>query len=234
MTPHIEAKKSDIASVVIMPGDPNRAKFIAENYLTDYRLVNEVRGELAYTGFYKNKEVTVMSSGMGMPSMGIYSYELFNTYEVDTIIRVGSFGAYTSDINVYDLLLVAESYSDTNFDVATTGVNNDILLPSIELNDKIKDTAKRLNFDLKEGKIYSSDAFYTEESKISLYETEGCLGVEMESFALFQNAKTLNKKAACILTCSDNLVTKVETTSEERETAFTKMMELALETIKGE
>ena len=137
MTPHIEAKKEDIASIVIMPGDPLRAKYIAENYLTDYMLVNDVRNMLAYTGYYKGKRVTVMASGMGNPSMGIYSYELFKFYDVDTIIRVGSCGAYTKNLNLYDLILVEESYSDSNYAFVQNGFKDKIITSSSELNEVI-------------------------------------------------------------------------------------------------
>lgn len=231
MTPHNEAKKEDIAKTVIMPGDPLRAKFIAETYLKDFKLVNSVRNILAYTGYYNDKKVTVMASGMGMPSIGIYSYELFKFYDVDNIIRVGSCGAYTDKLNLYDLILVTESYSDSSYAYVQNGYNNDVIESSKELNDKIEKVALENNIKINKGTIYSSDVFYGDRDINYLYNSKKCLGVEMESFALFHNAKTLNKKATCLLTVSDNLITKEETTSLERQNSFTKMMELALKSL---
>ena len=232
MTPHIEAKLEDIASVVLMPGDPLRAKKIADEYLENPRLVNTVRNIFAYTGIYKGKEVTVMASGMGMPSIGIYSYELYNVYNVDTIIRIGSCGAYTTELNLYDLILVNASYSTSNYAYDQNGCTDKVLYPSLELNKKIEETAEKLTYPIHKGTIYSSDVFYSAVADYKkLNEEHNCLGVEMESFALFHNANVLGKKAACILTVSDNLVTKEETSSEERQNSFKKMMVLALESI---
>ena len=232
MTPHIEANIEDIAKVVLMPGDPLRAKKIADDYLENVRLVNTVRNIYAFTGTYKGKEVTVMASGMGMPSVGIYSYELFKFYNVESIIRVGSCGAYTSDLNLYDLILVDSSFSNSTYAMTQNGCEDKILYPSDKLNQKIEDTANKLEFPITKGRIYSSDVFYSDIVDISkLYSEYKCLGVEMESFALFHNAKVLGKNAACILTVSDNLITKEETSSEERQNSFKKMMELALESI---
>ena len=230
MTAHIEAKKGEIAKTVIMPGDPLRAKFIAETYLENYKLVNQVRGILAYTGTYKGKEVTVMASGMGMPSMGIYSYELFKFYDVDNIIRVVSAGAYTSDLNLYDLVLVNSCYSESTYAKTQNGEEANTLMSSSSLNSKIKEAASNLEKHMSCGTVHSSDVFYKDNNNFSeLFDKYGCLAVEMESFALFHNAKALGKNAACILTISDNLVTHEETTSSERQTAFTNMMEVALE-----
>ena len=232
MTPHINAKEGSIAKTVIMPGDPMRAKFIAENYLTDYEIVSNVRGIVAYTGKYKNKQVTIMASGMGMPSIGIYSYELFNFYDVDNIIRVGSCGAYTEDLNIYDVILVDESYSTSSFAKVQNGCLDDVIKSDANLNNKIKNAALKLNINLNTGRIYSSDVFYTEDSVYEIMRDKyNCLGVEMESFALFHNAKVLNKHAACILTVSDSFVKDDITSSEEREKSFTTMIELALESI---
>lgn len=232
MTPHIEAKKEDIAKIVLMPGDPLRAKKIAETYLENYRLVNTVRNIFAYTGTYKGKEVTVMASGMGMPSIGIYSYELFKFYDVESIIRIGSCGVYTDKLDLYDLILVNASYSTSSYALNQNGCTDKILYPSKHLNSKIEETANKLNLKLNIGTIYSSDVFYSEIADIhELYNKYNCLGVEMESFALFHNANVLGKKAACILTVSDSLITKKETTALERQNAFDKMMLLALETI---
>ena len=229
MTPHIEAKKGEIAKTVLMPGDPLRAKFIADNYLTDVRLVNKVRNIFAYTGKYKGKEVTVMASGMGMPSMGIYSYELYKFYNVENIIRIGSAGAYTSDIDLYDLVLADDSYSLSSF-AKVQGYDSETIKGSEILNNALKQSAEKLNKKMRVGRIFSSDVFYGDVDINDLYENKKCLCVEMESFALFYNALKLNKKAACLLTISDNLITKEETTSEERQNAFKDMMELALET----
>lgn len=230
MTAHIESKKEDIAKVVLMPGDPLRAKFIAENFLTDYRLVNSVRNVFAYTGFYNGVEVTIFASGMGIPSMGIYSYELFKFYDVECIIRIGSAGAYTQDLNLYDVFLVESSYSESTYADIQDNVKDTILFSDVEVNNLIKETARNLSIDLKSGTIHSSDVFYKENNRfVELFNQYGCQAVEMETFALFHNAKTLNKKASAIVTISDNLVTKEETTSEERQNSFTTMMKLALE-----
>lgn len=229
MTPHIEALVEDIAPTVIMPGDPLRAKFIAENFLEDAKLVNQVRGVFGYTGYYKGKRVTVMASGMGIPSIGIYSYELYKFYGVQNIIRVGSFGAYTDTIKLYDLVLVKNSYSESHFAVEQNGNTDKIVEGSKMLTDKILTTAVETKTKIKYLPIHCSEAFYKEDNRFeNIYNTYGCVGCEMESFALFQIAKSLGRNAACILTCSDNLVTKQETTSQERQTSFTKMIELAL------
>ncbi len=232
MTEHIEAKKNEIAKTVIMPGDPLRVKMIATRYLSDYKLVNQVRGILAYTGKYKGKEVTIMASGMGMPSIGIYSYELFKFYDVDTIIRVGTCGAYSPDLNLYDTVLETEAYSDSNYAYNQNGATYDTINSNEELNEKIKKTALKININLITGKIHSSDVFYKENDNFKeLYKHKNCLGVEMESFALFHNAKILNKKATCLLTISNNLANGSTTSSLERQNAFTDMIVLALESI---
>ncbi len=231
-TPHIEAEKKEIAKVVLMPGDPLRAKFIAETYLEDVTCFNHVRNMLGYTGTYKGKKISVMGSGMGMPSIGIYSYELFSQYDVDVIIRVGSAGSYAIQAKVYDVILVSEAYSESNFAKVQNGYDKQYTYPSTSLNNKIKEVAKQRNIPLQEGCIHSSDVFYQEDKSPyheKLHQTYGCIGVEMESFALFHNAKVLNKKAACLLTISDSFVEKQATSAKERETSFTVMMELALE-----
>ena len=230
MTPHIEAKKNEIAKTVIMPGDPLRAKYIAENFLDNYKLVNTVRGMYAYTGTYKGKNVTVMASGMGMPSMGIYSYELFKFYDVDNIIRIGSAGAYTADLKLYDTVLVSASYSTSKYAYSQNGCEDTIIKPSESLNNKIIKHANNINLII--GTVHSSDVFYSEINNIDdLVQNHGCIAVEMESFALFHNAKVLGKNAACLLTISDNVITHEETTSKERETAFNDMIILSLETV---
>lgn len=230
MTPHIEAEKKQIAKTVIMPGDPLRAKKVAETYLEDYQLVNKVRNIYAYTGTYKGKEVTIMASGMGCASIGIYSYELFKFYDVDNIIRVGTAGSYTENLNLYDILLVEESYSDSSFAKVQNHSLEDTISSSTGLNDVIKNTAKELNIPLAAGKVYSTDVFYKENDNLEkIVQEQGCIACEMETFALFHNAKICDKQATCLLTISDNVITKEETTSLERETKFMKMMELALE-----
>lgn len=231
-TPHNAAEKGAFAKTVLMPGDPLRAKFIAENFLEDAQLVTSVRNVLGYTGTYNGKRVSVMASGMGMPSTGIYSYELFSQYGVETIIRVGSSGAYTEDLKLYDVVLAESAYSESNYAKAQSGCEDDVMYPSREVNDRILAAAEKLGIPCKEERIHSSDVFYYEASQGSFTrfpEEHGAKCVEMESFALFHNANVLGKKAACILTISDSLVTHEETTAEERQNAFTAMMKIALE-----
>lgn len=230
MTPHNEARKEDIAKVVLMPGDPLRAKFIAENFMDNYKVVNSVRGMLAYTGEYKGKRITVMGHGMGIPSVGIYSYELFKFYDVDAIIRIGSCGSYKKDVKVLDVLLVDNAYSESTYALVQSGFTGNMTKSSDELNEKIKETAKEMNLDVRFSNIHSSDVFYSDTTNIEeLTEKYGCSAVEMESFGLFHNANVLNKKAACILTVSDSLVEKAELTADERRTSMTNMIKLALE-----
>ena len=230
MTPHNEARKEDIAKVVLMPGDPLRAKFIAENFMDNCKDVNSVRGMLAYTGEYKGKRITVMGHGMGIPSVGIYSYELFKFYDVDTIIRIGSCGSYKKDVKVLDVLLVDNAYSESTYALVQSGFTGNMTKSNDELNSKIKETAKEMNLDIKFSNIHSSDVFYSDTTDIKeLTEKYGCCAVEMESFGLFHNANVLNKKAACILTVSDSLVEKAELTADERRTSMTNMIKLALE-----
>lgn len=231
-TPHIEVKdKNKIAKTVLMPGDPLRAKFIAETYLEDVELVNQVRNMFAYTGYYKGKKVTVMGSGMGMPSIGIYSYELYDVYGVENIIRVGSCGSYTKDINVYDVIIVDKAFSESSYAATAFGYQENILNADPSLVEKLNESAKKLNINVFNETIHSSDVFYRAHGDVfkDVRDAYGCVGVEMESFALFANARHLGKKAACILTVSDSLVTKEVTTAEERQTSFNKMMEIALE-----
>lgn len=229
-TPHIESKKEDIAATVLMPGDPLRAKYIAEHYLENARLINTVRNMYGYTGTYKGKEITVFASGMGMPSIGIYSYELFKFYDVENIIRIGSAGAYLKELKLYDVILAEQSYSESSFAKAQNNEIYHTLESSHQLNAIIEQTAQELNIKLTSGTIHSSDVFYHDNSiymeEVSKYH---CLACEMESFALFHNAKLLGKNASCILTISDNLVTKEETTSEDREKGLNDMILLALE-----
>ncbi len=231
-TPHIEVKEEGIiAKTVLMPGDPLRAKFIAEKFLENVEQFNTVRNMFGFTGTYKGRKISVMGSGMGMPSIGIYSYELFNSYGVENIIRIGSCGAYTDELDLYDVLLATDAWSESSYAKVQSGYDKDAIEADAELNERIENIAKELNIPVRSGRIHSSDVFYRENFKEfeGIRDNHGCMAVEMESFALFANAKVLGKKAACLLTVSDSLVTGELTTSEERQNAFTKMMEIALE-----
>ena len=231
-TPHNGAENGAFAKTVLMPGDPLRAKFIAETFLENPKLVTSVRNVLGYTGTYNGKEISVMASGMGMPSIGIYSFELFSQYGVETIVRIGSAGSYTKDLNLYDVVLAESAYSESSYAKTQNGCEDDIMYPSREINDKLLAAAEKLGIPCKEARIHSSDVFYQDANRGSFTrypEKYGAMCVEMESFALFHNANVLGKKAACILTISDSLVTHEETTAEERQNAFTAMMKIALE-----
>lgn len=231
-TPHIEANKGEIAEVVLMPGDPLRAKFIADTYLTEVTIFNDVRNMLGFTGYYNGKKVSVMGSGMGMPSIGIYSYELFNEYGVKKIIRIGSCGALIEDLNLFDVILVDASYSDSSYAYVQNGNTNNTIASSISLTNHIEDIAIKEGIKITKGNIYSTDVFYKENINIKMLVNEhSCIGTEMESFALFHNAEVLNKEAACLLTVSDSLVTNEATTSEEREKSFLNMVLLALKAL---
>ena len=230
MTPHIKAKKNDFAKVVLMPGDPLRAKWIAENFLEDAQQINDIRGMLAFTGKYKGKKVSIMGHGMGIPSIGIYSYELFKFFNVETIIRIGSAGAYKKEVQVGSVALVKEAISESTFaDLLNVKTDNNVLYPSKEINEVIQNTAKELSINLLNPRIHSSDIFYGVRSVDQIVEKTNADLVEMESFALFANAKLLNKKAACLLTCSDSLVTHEAMSAEDRQTKFVDMVKLALE-----
>ena len=230
-TPHNNANYGDIAKTVLMPGDPLRAKFIAETFLENPVLFNTVRNMFGYTGTYNGKKVSVMGSGMGMPSIGIYSYELYNEYGVENIIRIGSAGGYTKEAKIYDVILANKAYSESSYAKTQCGYESDTLYPDAELNDKLKKAAKELNIPLQEGGIHSSDVFYRQGGSDYMKDVveKGCVAVEMESFALFSNARVLGKKAACLVTISDSFVTPEITTAEERQTSFTNMMKIALE-----
>lgn len=231
-TPHNTAKSGEIAKTVLMPGDPLRAKFIAETYLENPVQFNTVRNMFGYTGTYKGKQISVMGSGMGMPSIGIYSYELYKFYDVENIIRVGSSGAYTDELNIHDIVLVDSSWSQSTYANVQAGVEGDIQYPSELLTNKIEETAKQINIPIVRGRIHSSDVFYYESSVpnyIDFYNNHKCICTEMESYALFHNAKTLGKQAASLLTISDSLVTHEEISAEARQTSFNKMLQIALE-----
>ncbi len=230
-TPHNSANLGEVAKTVLMPGDPLRAKFIADTYLTDVKLINRVRNMFGYTGKYKGKEVSVMGGGMGMPSVGIYSYELFKFYGVENIIRIGTAGSYIPELNVFDLVLAKDAYSESSYAIDMANYTEDIQKPSESLNNVIIETAKDLNFNLHVGTIHSSDVFYhlPESKYMDGVKKHNCSCVEMESFALFANARATGKRASCILTISDSLVSHQETTAEEREKLMNNMMLLGLE-----
>lgn len=231
-TPHNAAQVGDIAKTVLMPGDPLRAKFIAETYLENPVQFNTVRNMFGYTGTYKGKPISVMGSGMGMASIGIYSYELYKFYGVENIIRIGSAGAYTDQLALFDLVLATSAWSESTFALAQAGVSGDIQLPSETLNQGIVEAGKTLGTPIRQARIHSSDVFYHEnnvDDHNDFFTKHDCVCVEMESYALFHNAKILGKNAACLLTISDSLVTSAATTAQERQTSFNKMMEVALE-----
>ncbi len=230
-TPHIKAEKGDIARTVLMPGDPLRAKYVAENYLENAKLFNTVRNMFGYTGTYQGKRISVMGSGMGMPSIGIYSYELFKFFDVENIIRIGSCGAYTDQIGLYDVLLADCAYSESTYAAVQSGEDKGpYTYPSKSLNERIEAIAEDLGTPITKGTIHSSDVFYREnfEEFKRIRDEHWAIAVEMEAFALFHNAQVTGKNAATILTVSDSLVTQEETSPEERQNAFTNMMEIAL------
>ena len=228
-TAHNETEKGEIARIVLMPGDPLRARHIAQTYLDQPVQFNAVRGMLGYTGEYRGRKVSVMGSGMGMPSIGIYSYELFRFYDVDAIIRVGSAGAYVSELNLFDLVLADSAWSESTYALAQSGESQDVQQPDPQLNEIIRSAAHKLQVPLHEGRIHSSDVFYHEQDELARYRSHGCVCVEMESFALFHNARVCGKQAACLLTISDSLISGVQTSAAQRERAFGQMRETALE-----
>lgn len=232
-TPHNRAEKGEIARTVLMPGDPLRAKWIAETYLEDAILVNDVRNVYCYTGRYKGKQLSVMASGMGMPSMGIYSYELYKFYDVDTILRIGSTGAYTEKLKVMDMVLADAVWSESTYGQSQSLDTAVWQYPSGGLNEIILSEAEKTARHLVSGHVHSVDAFYHEPEAAGLFQKKirenGLLCVEMESFALFHNASVLGKQAACLLTVSDSLVTGEELDASARQLAFSDMVELALD-----
>ena len=234
-TPHIGCEKSDIAETVLMPGDPLRAKYIAENFLEDAKLVNEVRNMFGYTGTYKGKKVTVFASGMGIPSIGIYSYELYKFYDVKNIIRIGTCGSFNKDIKLLDVILSSGAYCKSYFDQLLDGVDVDFIQSSSELNRKIMNAAKVKGLDLKYGKTITSDVFDlycdNEEKFRGNYPNMEFLSVEMEAFGLFYIAKKLGKEASCLMTVVDSLFDKRSLTSEDREKSLNDMITMALDSI---
>lgn len=232
-TPHNEANLGDIAKTVIMPGDPLRAKYIAENFLDDYKLVNSVRGIYTYTGKYKGKEITVMASGMGMPSMGIYSYELYKFYEVENIIRIGSCGSYKPTLKLFDIILAEKTFSESNFALTLNNDDCHIVSSDSELNSKIIDTAQNNNINIFSGNTVCTDCFdlyMTDVNQFLARVPDGFnpVSAEMEAFALFYVAKLLNKKAACLMSVVDSKYIKEIATPEERQTGLNNMIKLAL------
>ena len=228
-TPHINSTPNDFAKTVLMPGDPLRAKFIAENFLDDVRLVNDVRGINGYTGSYKGVPVSVMASGMGMPSIGIYSYELFNFFGVENIIRIGSAGSINNDIKLRDIVVGMGACTNSNF--ASQYNLNGTFAPicSYDLLKTCAETADELNLDIKVGNLYSSDTFYDDGLSTASWGKMGVMAVEMEAAALYMNAARCGKNALAICTISDHVLTGESTNAEERQTSFTDMMKLALE-----
>ncbi len=229
-TPHINAKEGDFAKTVLMPGDPLRAKYIAETYLENPRLVTSVRNILGYTGTYKGKEISVMGSGMGMPSIGIYSYELFNFYGVENIIRIGSAGGFSDELKLMDIVIGMGACTNSNY-ASQYGLPGTFApIADYGLMQKAIEAAKEQGTRVVIGNVLSSDPFYNaDETANDKWKSMGVLAVEMEAAALYMNAAKAGKKALCLFTISDHLYTGEELSSEERQVGFGKMMEIALE-----
>ncbi len=230
-TPHNQAKVGEIASTVIMSGDPLRAKFIAENYLEDAKCFNEVRGMLGYTGYYKGKKVSAMGHGMGMPSIGIYTYELYNFYGVENIIRVGSAGGLRNDVKLRDIVIAMGACTNSNYAQQFGLPGTFAPIASYSLLEKAVQKAREMNLEIKVGNILTSDVFYEDIPTQKEWVKMGVLAVEMEAAALYMNAARAGKNALCICTISDLPFTGEACTSEERQTTFTQMIELALEIV---
>ena len=231
-TTHINAPKDGFAKTVLMPGDPKRAKHIAETYLKNAVLVNNVRGIQGYTGEYKGKKVSVMASGMGIPSIGIYSYELYHAYGVENIIRVGTAGGMVPDIKLRDIIIGTGACTDSNY-AMHYGLKGTIsAVASFELLKKADEAVQKLGFQDKArfGQIFSTDVFYKDQPDTLDWAKIGCVGVEMESYALYLNAARAGKRALSICSISDNLINKEELTAEERAKTVNDMILLALET----
>lgn len=230
-TPHISAKAGDFAKTVLMPGDPLRAKFIAETYLEEAQLVNQVRGMFGYTGYYNGKRVSVMASGMGIASMGIYSYELFHFYDVDNIIRIGTAGAMHPDLKVRDIVLGMGACTDSAYAAQYQLPGTFAPIASYELIEKAVTEIKKMgHVNYKVGNLYTSDAFYNDNPAVTAaWQKMGVLAVEMEAAGLYMNAARAGKQALAICTISDHMLTGESTTAEERQTNFHDMMKIALE-----
>lgn len=230
-TPHIESKENEIASIVLMPGDPNRAKYIADNYLSNVKIVNKVRGMNAYTGQYQGKNITIFPSGMGIPSTGIYSYELFTHYNVDKIIRIGTIGAYHPDLKLGDIVVTTRAYSNSSFAKVQSNYKKNYLDADADINEKIIQTVEEMNIDYMKGNIFTADVFYEMSTNWQQRRKQfNVLGIEMETFGLLQTAKICNKKATAIFAVSNSFCFKEELSSEEREKNLNNMIELALKT----
>ena len=227
-TPHIEAKLGDIAKTVLMPGDPLRAKFMAEKYLDNPVQFNGVRGMLGYTGTYKGKEVSIMGHGMGIPSIGIYTYELYNFYGVETIIRVGSAGAIDEALKIGDVVIAMGACTNSAYAMQYQLPGTYAPIATFDLVKRAASEAEKLGVNYKVGNIYSSDTFYDDSLGLKAWQKMGVLAVEMEASALYMNAARAGKNALCICTISDCPFTGEATSSEHRQTAFTQMMEVAL------
>lgn len=230
MSVHISAKPGEIEKIVLMPGDPLRAKYVADNFLKDVKLVSSTRNIYFFTGTYKGKALTVGASGMGCPSIGIYSYELYNEYEVDCIIRIGTCGAYTEKLKLFDLINVDTACSESTYAECAFGYTKDRFKHRGNAFDLINETAKERQQEVKAGPIHSGDVFYrAEKAKPAIVKKYKCLAAEMEAFALFANARYLKKSAATLLTVSDIIPTHEKISADEREKALKPMIELALE-----
>ena len=233
-TPHNEANKGDIAKTVVMPGDPLRAKYIAENFMENYKLVNQVRGMYAYTGTYKGKELTVMAHGMGMPSVGIYTYELFKFYDVENIIRIGSCGGYKPELKLFDIILTENVFSESNYALTLNNDDCHVISASNELNSLIENTAKETDTKLIKGNTVCTDCFDVYMTDVNQFLARipsgfNPVAAEMEAFALFYNAKLLNKKASCLMSVVDSKYIKDIATTEKRQTGLNNMIKLALD-----
>ena len=231
-TPHIKPNGVEIAETILLPGDPLRAKFIAENFLEKPVLFNEVRGMLGYTGEYKGKKVSVMGTGMGSPSMAIYSWELINIFGVKNLIRIGSCGAMQNDIKLYDIILAMGAATNSNYAHQWNLPGQFPITASYELLEKAKKIADEKNYKVHVGNVLSSDVFYNaDETATEKWAKMGILAEEMETTSLYLNAASAGAKALTILTVSDHMITHEQTTQEERQTSFTKMMEIALDLV---
>ena len=232
---HMEAKKEDVSNLVLMPGDPLRAKYIADNFLTDVKEINRIRNMLGYTGYYKDKRITVMSSGMGIPSMGIYSYELYKFYDVDKIIRIGTAGSLSKNIKVNDIVLAEAAYSVSSFAYQYSKEINNFIKSDFNINSDIKYTSNKLNIPIKNGSILTSDVFsvYADISHIleKVPKHIDLLACEMEAFGLFHIADICGKNASCLISIVDSPFESVMLTPEEKEKKLNDMITLALESI---